>query len=102
MTEILRLSVSPINFCGERNEPVACAVKSSGLVVGDADLGQRRQHRAVISALSRTPHPTGRQHATDAAAVRDLRVRLRLPLGAATRRRAAHLPVRYLAVERAG
>src|SRR5215468_10919997 len=84
------------------NELVACAVKPSGVVVGDADAGQWRQHRTVVPALSRTARPTYRQHGTDAAALRSLRIRLRLPLSAAARGCAAHLLVRHLAIERAG
>src|SRR5215475_6599532 len=100
MTKIIRLDVSS-NISVERwNEPVACAVESPGVVVGDADAGQPRQYRAVVPALPRTARAAGRQHGADAAALRDLRVRLRLPLGAAARRCAAHLSVRHLAVER--
>ncbi len=83
-------------------------VRSSGPVVGLPELRQRRQHRDLVRAVPPVPRAVQWQlqqhlrHRPDDAAVRGLCVRLRLPFGAAARRRAAHLPVRPLAVERHG
>ena len=81
-------------------------VESAGVVVGNVDAGQPRQHRGLVRALSRTSRTARRKqrfrHLPDAAALRRLRVRLRLSLGAAARRCAADLPVRHLSVERGG
>src|SRR4051812_113178 len=80
--------------------------ESGGPVVGYADLGQRRQYRGLASAVPAPAWAAGRnagqrlRRRTDAAALRGVCVRLRLPLGPAARGRAADLPVRYLAVER--
>ena len=83
-------------------------VEPAGLVVGFLDRRQRRQYRGLVPAVPRTARTAGRpcrrrvRHRADAAALRRLCVRLRLPLVPAARGCAADLPVRPLAVERRG
>ena len=69
--------------------------------------GERAKHRAVarparaLTATTRSAPHRASSRSSPLALVRRLRVRLRLPLGAAAGRRAANLPVRHLAFERA-
>src|SRR5580698_393301 len=86
--------------------PIECprSVQSPGMVVGAADAGQRYEYRCLVLAVLPVSRPGGCQSRQQVRprtpALRGLRLWLRLSVVPSPRRRAADLPVRYLAVER--
>ena len=101
-------SVTPAELADEHR--VARLVESGRDLVGLFAPRQRRQLAALLwlcgalAPAAATSRPPSRGNLARAAApvVRRLCARLRLPLGATARRRAAHRPVRHLAVQRHG
>src|SRR6202000_1557617 len=97
VTELIRIDVRSIKYGALDETGIASAVTRPGLdqpvvlVVGDADAGERREHRRVVSALAAASyrqfdHRTRARHHADAE--RGLCVRLCLPFVSSACRRA--------------
>src|SRR5882724_1392888 len=112
VTEILQSNVSSVTRGAVHEFGMAGAgkfpglVKSSGLVVGSVDRGQRRKYRGLVLAVPPVPRTAdwrSRQHVrhrAHAPPLCGLCVWLRIQVVASARRCSADLLVRHLAVER--
>src|SRR5215475_8109141 len=112
VTELLRSNVSSVTrgaiheFAMAGAVEVLGLVKSARLVVVAVDARERHQYRGLVLALPLPAETADRRswqhvpHRADAPSLRGICLWLRIQIVPSARGCSAHLPVRYLAVER--